>query len=186
MGSDPFDMNKQSHILLLTGVPGIGKTTLVRRVAAQLQQHRIGGFYTEEIRSSGQRQGFRLVTFNGEEGIIAHVDFSHHYSVGKYGVDVAAIDRFAETSLAITNDIDVYLIDEIGKMECMASRFVTNMEALLRSDKTLLATVGKKGSGLIEKVKHWPASQLWEITHDNRDALVTEVCAWLDVRIGNI
>lgn len=177
-------MNKQPHILLLTGVPGIGKTTLVRKVAAQLQQHRIGGFYTEEIRTKGQRQGFRLVTFSGEQGIIAHVNFDHRYSVGKYGVDVAAIDRFADTDLAIAEDIDVYLVDEIGKMECLATRFVSRMEALLRSDKTLIATVGKKGSGLIETVKHWPGSLLWEITHDNRDALVTQVSAWLDERVG--
>lgn len=175
-------MNKQSHILLLTGVPGIGKTTLVRKVAAQLQQHRIAGFYTEEIRTSGQRQGFRLVTFRGEQGIIAHVGFNHHSSVGKYGVDVATIDRFADTALAIAEDIDVYLIDEIGKMECLAPRFVSRMNALLHSDKTLIATVGKKGSGLIEKVKHWPGSLLWEITHDNRDALASQVNAWLEER----
>ncbi len=172
-----------SHILLLTGVPGIGKTTLVRKVAAHIKQHRIGGFYTQEIRSSGQRQGFRLVTFNGEQGIIAHVSFNHHYRVGKYGVDVAAIDRFADTALAIAEDIDVYLIDEIGKMECLAPRFVSSMEALLRSDKTLIATVGKKGRGLIETVKHWPGSLLREITHDNRDALVIQVSAWLYERM---
>ena len=56
------DSSTSSRILLVTGVPGIGKTTLVRRLAMQLQQYRIGGFYTEEIRTGGQRQGFRLVT----------------------------------------------------------------------------------------------------------------------------
>ncbi len=177
-------MTNKSHILLLTGMPGIGKTTLVRKVAAQLPHQQLGGFYTEEIRQSGQRQGFRLVTFQGEQGIIAHVKIDHRYRVGKYGVDVATIDHFADAALGIAEDINLYLVDEIGKMECLAPRFVSCMEALLRSDKTVIATVGKKGGGLIEKVKHWPGSLLWEITHANRDALVSQVCAWLDERMS--
>ena len=173
----------ETRILLLTGVPGIGKTTLVRKVAARLQQYRLAGFYTEEIRESGQRQGFRLVTFNGEHGIIAHVDFNHQYSVGKYGVDVGAIDAFADAALAIADDIDVYIIDEIGKMECLSPRFVWSMKRLLDSDKTMIATVGKKGRGLIDKAKRWQRSLLWEITHANRDALVSQVVTWCGGRV---
>ncbi len=176
-------LDDESRILLLTGVPGIGKTTLVRKVAARLQQRRLGGFYTAEIRESGQRQGFRLVTFHGEHGVIAHVDFDHQISVGKYGVDVGVIDRFVDAALAIADGIDVYIIDEIGKMECLSPRFVSSMTILLDSDKTVVATVGKTGSGLIEQAKHWHGSLLWEITHANRNALVSQVLAWLDRRV---
>lgn len=172
--------NKQPHILLLTGTPGIGKTTLICKVASQQSQYRIGGFYTEEIREGGQRKGFRLVTFQGEEGIIAHVNFDHHYRVSKYGVDVEMIDHFADTTLTLADDIDCYLIDEIGKMECFSRIFVKRVETLLNSSKPVIATVAKKGSGLIEKAKQWPGSQLWELTHANRDARVTEVSQWLD------
>lgn len=171
---------KLTHILLLTGTPGIGKTTLIRRVASQLSAYRLGGFYTEEIREGGQRKGFRLVTFQGEEGIIAHVGFDHHYRVSKYGVDVGMIDHFADTTLSLADDIDCYLIDEIGKMECFSQAFVKRVETLLNSSKPVIATVAKKGSGLIEKAKQWPGSQLWELTHANRDARVTEVSKWLD------
>ena len=34
------------QVLLLTGVPGIGKTTVVRRVAARLEGRRLKGFTT--------------------------------------------------------------------------------------------------------------------------------------------
>lgn len=173
--------NKQPHILLLTGPPGIGKTTLVCKLASRLSQYRIGGFYTEEIREGGQRKGFRLVTFQGEERVIAHVNFDHHYRVSKYGVDVEKIDHFADTTLSLADDVDLYLVDEIGKMECFSQAFVKRVESLLNSSKPVIATVAKKGSGLIEKAKHWPGSELWELTHANRDTRVTEVSKWLDM-----
>ena len=94
-----------------------GHLTKLCKIASQLQQYRPGGFYTEEIRQAGQRKGFRLVTFRGEEGIIAHVKFFHRYRVSKYGVDIPTIDRFAETELALTDAVDVYLIDKSGKFE---------------------------------------------------------------------
>lgn len=171
------------HILLITGIPGIGKTTLLRKVAAAVPGYRVGGFYTEEMRETGVRKGFRLVGFNHERGVIAHVDIDHRCRVGKYGVDVAAIDHLAANTLDLRDDIDFYLIDEIGKMECLSDVFVSRVRSLLDSDKTVVATVGKKGGGLIEQVKHWPGSELWEITHANRDALVTDVTAWLRERL---
>ena len=177
------ESSNQTHILLLTGSPGIGKTTLLCKVASQLQQYRLGGFYTEEIRQAGQRQGFRLVTFRGEKGIIAHVKFDHRYRVSKYGVDTATIDRFAESELALIEAVDVYLIDEIGKMECFSSTFVDKIELLLNSNKPVIATVAIKGRGLIAKAKRWRRSELWELTHTNRDTLITQLVEWLEARI---
>jgi nucleoside-triphosphatase len=174
----------ESHILLLTGMPGIGKTTLLRKVATAMPQYSIAGFYTAEIREGGQRKGFRLVTFNGEEGVIAHVGIDSIHRVGKYGVDVAVIDQFADLTLGLDKDVDVYFIDEIGKMECMSQHFLSRMQTLLASDKTVLATVGKKGRGLIEEVKNCPTSELWEITHSNRDELLPRVVAWLSSRLS--
>ena len=174
---------EKHHILLITGTPGIGKTTLLRKVATALPQYRFGGFYTEEIREAGMRQGFCLIGFNHERGVIAHVDIDHHYRVGKYGVDVAAIDRLAANALDVRDDIDFYLIDEIGKMECLSDVFVSRMRSLLDSEKTVVATVAKKGSGLIEQVKQWPGSDLWEITRANRETLATDVTAWLRERL---
>lgn len=172
--------DKQHHILLLTGTPGIGKTTLIRKVASQLYQYHMGGFFTEEIREGGQRKGFRLVTFNGEAGIIAHINFDHHYSVSKYGVDVSVIDHFAETTLAIVDEIDVYLIDEIGKMECFSKKFTSLISRLLESKRLLIATVAMRGGGLIAEIKKRDDIQLVEVNRENQDKILEQVLKLLN------
>ncbi len=70
----------RKNVLLITGAPGIGKTTVIRRTADELKHKALRGFYTEEIREDGERRGFRLVGFNGKTHIIAHVDIPkrHH------------------------------------------------------------------------------------------------------------
>jgi nucleoside-triphosphatase len=175
--------NHGSHILLLTGNPGIGKTTLLCRVSEQLRELSIHGFYTQELRESGQRTGFRLVTFKGKEGIIAHVDFDHRWQIGKYGVDVPTIDHFASSTLALDEAVDIYFVDEIGKMECLSNRFIDHMRLLLSSDKLVIATLSKKGGGLIAQARQWPHSEVWEVNKANRDAMVSQVIGWLKERV---
>jgi nucleoside-triphosphatase len=179
--------SKNPRILLLTGNPGIGKTTVICQVAAQLRKKgavRVSGFYTTEIREAGQRLGFRLISFHGDQTTLAHVSFDHRARVGKYGVDVAAIDYFTELAIVTAENTDLYIIDEIGKMECLSLRFENRIQQLLHSDKPILATVANKGGGLIETVKHWPGSELWEVTYANRDLLPAQVLEWLQNRLS--
>jgi len=58
--------------VILTGRPGCGKTTVIKRVVSKLTRP-AGGFYTEEIRERGTRVGFKLVTLDGEQAVFAHV-----------------------------------------------------------------------------------------------------------------
>jgi nucleoside-triphosphatase len=162
---------------LLTGVPGIGKTTVIRQVADRLKGRSLGGFFTEEIREHGVRRGFRLVGFEGVERVIADVNLPKGHRVGKYGVDVRQIDEAADR-LAQAR-ADVYLIDEIGKMECLSDRFVSQMRTLLDGPRPVIATVGQHGSGFIEEVKRAKGVVLWHVTHANRDKLAVEVLQWL-------
>ena len=172
------------QILLLTGNPGVGKTTLILRVAERLKDRRIGGFYTDEIRTRGHRQGFRLQTFDGQAFIMAHVDLPKTHRVGRYGVDVSTIDAAVDIALKLEADRDLYLIDEIGKMECFSSKFVSAMRKLAKSDRLLVATVAKRGTGFIEEVKKQPDAVLWEVTYAGRDELSQAVVGWLEARLA--
>jgi nucleoside-triphosphatase len=169
------DFNTVKPHLLISAVPGAGKTTVIRRVAEQLAAKSLAGFYTEEIRFRGERRGFRLLSFDGKEAVIAHVDFPKTHRVGKYGVDVAAIDAAVATALAPRRGTTLYLVDEIGKMECLSERFVASMRGLLSGSVPVVATVAKRGAGFIAEVKQRDDCELWTLTRANRDALPFEI-----------
>jgi nucleoside-triphosphatase len=167
--------------LLITGTPGVGKTTVLRKLVERLGTANLAGFYTEEIRNHGERRGFRLVTFDGAERVIAHVDFPRTARVGKYGVDVAVLDHAADVALAPRADVSLYLVDEIGKMECLSTRFVAAMRRLL-DDKRVVATIAQHGEGFIAEVKRRPDCELWTVTRANRDALPRQLLERLATR----
>ncbi len=176
-------MSESRHVVLLTGSPGIGKTSVIRRVAERLRGRRLAGFYTEEIREHGTRRGFRLTTFDGQERIMAHVDFAKTFSVGRYGVDVAIIEDLACASLTLADEVELYLVDEIGKMECLSPKFIAAMRTLLNADKAVVATVAEKGVDFIAEVKRRRDIELWRVTAANRDSLPARVIARLGMKI---
>jgi nucleoside-triphosphatase len=169
-----------ARILLLTGDPGVGKTTLMGRLLAALRERRVGGFTTEEVREGGRRAGFRFVSHDGTERIMAHVDREGSPRVGSYGVDVKAIDEAARESLAPHPEVKIYLIDEIGKMECYSEEFVRRMRGLFDSEKTIVATIDRQSSDFMTAVRSRPDAELWEVTASNRDGMVERVLDWLE------
>jgi nucleoside-triphosphatase len=174
---------KRAHILLLTGSPGVGKTTLVRRIIERLPAIRPRGFYTEELRERGERRGFRAVTFDGSKRIMAHVDLQRPHRVGKYVVDVAAIEEIARTSLSLDRRHRVYVIDEIGRMECLSRAFVDAVSLLLASEAVIIATIGARGGGFIAATKARDDAEVWQVTRANREELVAQGIRWMQERL---
>lgn len=169
-------MLTQSAKILLTGHPGCGKTTAVMQIVAKLTHKKIVGFYTEEIRQNNARKGFRWNRLNGSSGILAHVDIKSRFRVSKYGVDLEGFEKSVVPILDTDqSDAQLFIIDEIGKMECMSQTFVTAVRRLFVSDQSILATVAQKGSGLISEVKNFPGVKLFTLTGNNRDRIIADV-----------
>jgi nucleoside-triphosphatase len=177
-------MRHETRALLLTGAPGTGKTTVVEKVAAALSGSRVRGFMTREIRRGGRRVGFQLSTFAGHRRILAHVEVDAPCRVGRYGVDVGGLDDIVGEALALDEAVDVYLVDEIGKMECLSAKFRAAMRRLLDSGQPLVATVARHGAGFIAEVKERADVELWEVTKRNRDEMPDRIVRWLDRAAG--
>lgn len=167
--------------LFLTGVPGIGKTTLIRAVLEQVDDVQCAGFYTEEKRSRGQRIGFGFVTLDGEEGTLASVG-RNEPTVGRYSVHLEEFERLALPQLDPENSsAELYVIDEIGRMELLSAKFRNKLIDLLARPTNILATIAKKGKGFIEQLKDRNDVELIEVTRANRDRLVKEIAEKIKV-----
>lgn len=94
--------------ILLTGTPRVGKTTLVKRVVEGTRERGAGGFYTEEIRDRGDRIGFKILTLDGREGLLAHVSHKSRFRVGRYHVNIKDLEDIAVRS--ILDSLDKKLI----------------------------------------------------------------------------
>jgi nucleoside-triphosphatase len=162
----------------------VGKTTLIRGLATRLASYEPAGFYTKEIRDArGKREGFRIVTLCGRRLVLSHIDFPGRSRVGRYGVDVDGFEQLlAQLGLSRTRS-RLFIIDEIGKMECLSRQFVNEITILLDGTRTVVATVALKGEGFIRQVKDRSDCRLITITRENRARLLDEIASELEERL---
>jgi nucleoside-triphosphatase len=172
---------------LLTGRPGVGKTTVIQAVVARLGMT-AGGFYTQEIREQGQRTGFRLMALDGTSGILAGVNISGTCRVGKYGVHLHDLEQVGVQALrrAVERpEVTTVVIDEIGRMELCSQAFRETVLAVLDSPKTVLATVmdraivGTLPHPWVDAIKARPGVTLVEVTLASRQSLPDRILHWL-------
>ncbi|NLF67455.1 MAG: AAA family ATPase [Candidatus Anammoximicrobium sp.] len=170
-------MGTRARHILLTGFPGCGKTTLVRRVLEQLRDLRLVGFYTQELRDdAGLRVGFQAIALNGGSTTLASVGSKSKIRVGKYGVELPDFEKLlGDEFRREAGDVDLFVIDEIGKMECFSGRFVDLVGRLMDGDVPVLATVAMKGGGFIAAVKQRNDGELVRVHDRNRDHLAGEL-----------
>ncbi len=164
-------MSTSAPKILITGLPGSGKTTLICAVTQNLANVR--GFFTREIKKEGRRVGFSLNLLGGKELTLAHVDIRGRYRVGKYGVDVATFENAVCPEIeAALREGAVLVIDEIGKMELFSEKFRHAIQKALDGPLPMLATILKKPNPYADRVKARRDVELIELTHANRDELV--------------
>jgi nucleoside-triphosphatase len=168
-----------ASVCLLTGSPGTGKTTVIKQAIAG-SEIKAGGFYTEEIRSGGTRQGFRIVTLDGHDAILAHVDNPSRYRVSKYGVDIGNLDNIGVSAIerAIAES-DLIVIDEIGKMELFSPRFREAVLKAIDSGKKVLGTIMLNPHPFADDVRRRPNVKVIELTRANHDQVLKEIMDWL-------
>jgi len=176
------ETEKRPLRILLTGPPRCGKTTVVQKVVGRWPG-RAAGFYTREVRQQGVRVGFEIVTLDGQAAMLSRVDFPGTYRVGKYGVNLENLHRVGLAALEPGPGIDLIVVDEVGKMECLSSQFIEAMERLWAQPVPLLVTVAKKGGGYMAALKEKPGVILITVTPANRDELPVQILRLLGSEI---
>jgi nucleoside-triphosphatase THEP1 len=160
--------------ILITGHPGCGKTTLVEKVVNGIKIP-VTGFVTREIRERGRRVGFSLETLEGKRATLSHVDIQSKVRVGKYGVDLQALENIAVPSLHPGSADIVVVIDEIGKMECFSPLFRRAVLSVLDSSNPVFASIAEKGGPFIRSIKDRRDVELFRVLTVNRDSLAVSI-----------
>lgn len=153
---------------LVTGEPGIGKTTLIRQVVSTMRL-RAAGFYTEDLRAAGVREGFRIVTLDGEIALLASSGLPGSVTVSKYGVDLHELERVGVAALQRAMQRGhVMVADEIGRMQLFSRPFRQTIFDALRSGHPLLGTVMAGRNPYAERIRTHKSVELLTLTEENR------------------
>lgn len=162
--------------LIIEGRPGSGKTTLAERIITRLGDAvKAGGFVTREIRKNGERVGFKIVTLDKMEGILAGTDRPGSLKVGRYTVNLEGIEAVAVPALErAIRECGLIVIDEIGKMELLSRHFCEVVEIALDSECQVMATVPLEGPAFVEQLKKRSDVRLLHLDTNNRDEVLEE------------
>jgi nucleoside-triphosphatase len=165
-----------NHIYLLTGKPGIGKTTIIKNVIERVGIERCGGFYTEEIRVQNTRIGFRLVTIEGQTGVFAHITSESPLRIGRYGVNLDCLESLGIAAIqkAIAMK-QLVIIDELGPMEGLSDRFKQTVLDMFNSASPVIGTIALRSHPWLDTLKRQEGVILYTLTPDNRDTMIDTI-----------
>jgi len=162
----------------ITGMPNVGKTSTLKKIIKSLEDHGyvVQGMITEPFIKKKKHLGFYAMNWlSKEKEVFAHIDFDQRETVGKYGIDIEALDKICVPAIedAITNeDVNIIIIDEIGKMEMLSEKFCEMVIEALDSDKPIIVTLHKKSrTPLLQDVRRRDDIRILEVTPVNRNLL---------------
>lgn len=187
--------------IFLTGPPGVGKTTLIRRVLHRLGASvELAGFVTvEELGADGQRVGFRSVDLAdashtvqlatleaAEKACVGHDALPQ---VGPFRVHVEDMVTFAARALVAPSagttprGRRLVVLDEVGAMQLLSSTFQALLAEALGhegGDGTTpclgtLPSPGLHDLPFVEGIRERGDVHVFAVTEDNREDLVDEI-----------
>lgn len=182
-------MSMIPKILLFTGKPGIGKTTLLKTIVNHLDANAVTGFYTSEIRIEGRRQGFQIEMMGtGQKGLLASPDIPGDIRFGtllpdgrrRLGITLEFLEEVACPIIySPHSDIKIVVIDEIGPMQISSPVFRNVLETLLLNKLTILASIADSDDSFISSIRNNESSALFIMNKSNRDILSSALSLYL-------
>lgn len=181
--------DNELNIILLTGLPGVGKTTMVNRLAEHYVGRglRVSGITTREVRASGVRIGFKITDLaTGREGWLARKNSHRGPHVGSYQVVLDDLEMIGVSALAnaATGSADIIIVDEVGPMEMTSHGFRNSLSKVLSGNQRTIATV-RMGSNYPEIERIRDKAVRFEITAENRDTIYHKLIELVDEWIGH-
>lgn len=165
--------------LFVAGTVGVGKTTLIKETVLPYAEE-VGGFYTEEIKKNGKRQGFLLKTFDGKEGTFAWKGRKNRTKFGKYGIDLEILESIGVHAMhEALHSKKIVIIDEIGSMEMLSSAFHDILMQCIFSQKYVLATIRFKSQPFSADLERLPSERTLHLSRENFHEVKLYIQNWI-------
>ena len=160
-------------VIVLTGAPGVGKTTALIRVAQALNERgvKVGGIVSRELRTNNNnmRIGVEFINLGtNDRNVLASIT-GNGPKVGKYFVNIAGCRFAAERLTNAVRNSDVIICDEIGPMEVKSREFIDSVKNLLDVDKKVIVVVHQKLQHLLADEFRNKSSLLIKLNLENRE-----------------
>ena len=167
--------------LLIVGRPGVGKTTLMKRLVESLRGRPVDGFLTEEYREEEQRVGFWLSPLDGRQMLLAHRHLETGIRVGAYKVNPTVLDEVAIPVIerAIAHAMLLFM-DELGRMELCSKRFEQAVRHAFDHGPSIVATASIAPIPFLQTLKRRRDVELIPLTAANRDTVEEELAVRLE------
>jgi nucleoside-triphosphatase len=163
-------MNAQR--ILLTGLPGSGRTTVILRTLERLDRP-AAGFFTTEVRERAAggraaRVGFDVVALDGARVPLARVGFRGY--VDRYGVNVAGFEEVVLPALwrGLEDPDTLLVVDELGRMEFLSRGFLELLPRIFAAPNPLLGTILARPHPVAARYCRVPGVEVIPVTATNR------------------
>ncbi len=179
------------RFILLTGRPGIGKTTVLRKTVDILRSQGwvVGGMVSSEIRRSGRRIGFEISDLlSGESGILAHIYLKEGPWVGRYRVNLGDLEHIGVRAIQnAIEEAEIICCDEIAPMELCSSLFREVIRKVAKSSKPFIGTIHSTVvASLIQELEIESSVEVLEVTKKNRDGLYQEIVRLVEDLVSSL
>ena len=121
-----------------------------------------------------------MITLSGQSGILAHVNIKSQKRVGKYGVDLTALEEIGVKSIyqALESEALV-VVDEIGPMEIASVKFQGAVNEVIQSGLTMVGTIVKRRLPFTDKIKR-SCPNIIEVGPHNRELIAGQILQTLE------
>jgi nucleoside-triphosphatase len=163
-------------LVLVTGKPGIGKTSILRRTIRELRnrKYEVGGMICSEVREGGVRVGFEIMDLStGTRGWLAHVNQPTGPKIGKYRVNLTDLEVIGVGAiLDALRNVDILAVDELGPMEFSSPAFSKALVKAVESSRPLIGTIhyGLKNP-ILDSIKNREETEIVKVNYKNRARL---------------
>lgn len=171
---------------LIVGERGVGKSTLIHRVLAELECP-VAGFETKKETSlATEEKGSPVYIYDaGREHTHTAENLLGWCKNKHFDSRVEVFDRYAPKLRAPVPAGSIILLDELGFMESQAEEFCAAVMELLDGDVPVIAAVKYKDTPFLQAVRSHPKAKCFWIDAQNRDELYAEVLPFVKQQLQN-